>query len=306
MEVIPGFDGCPAAWLDVFDRRSAVPDRYDLPTPEGIVHVLITAPVKTVLQEIKRMPGRRVAGTRGEAFITNPFAALGEDASKVIDAEQFERARADAGLCFERFTARIRRDAFGYPVEIGLQVETWRGADIPDRTDVVQFDCDEDLARFIDRAQAKLDAGFQLCAWDDYEFEMTGDTQGQIDDIRSALRQRVQLRILVRYADVYDLSAYSGRIEDVGEEKPYYSPYIAKRNADESWFPENLVPVVVWRPDGKSEPVAVPLHDTLRETLKTRAEDARAAGRDHIELPGFARPMPVTEAEHIIQGSTRP
>src|SRR5512132_68583 len=173
-----------------------------------------------------------------------PFAALGEDASKVIDAEQFERARADAGLCFERFTARIRRDAFGYPVEIGLQVETWRGADIPDRTDVVQFDCDEDLARFIDRAQAKLDAGFQLCAWDDYEFEMTGDTQGQIDDLRSALRQRVQLRILVRYADVYDLSAYSRRIEDVGEEKPYYSPYIAKRNADESWFPENLVPVV--------------------------------------------------------------
>lgn len=130
---------------------------------------------------------------------------------------------------------------------------------------------------------------------------MTGDTQGQIDDLRSALRQRVQLRILVRYADVYDLSAYSGRIEDVGEEKPYYSPYIAKRNADESWFPENLVPVVVWRPDGKSEPVAVPLHDTLRETLKTRAEDARAAGRDHIELPGFPRPMPVTEAEHIIQ-----
>lgn len=43
------------------------------------------------LGEIRRMPGRRVVGDRAQAFVRNPFATLGPDASKVIDPEQFRR-----------------------------------------------------------------------------------------------------------------------------------------------------------------------------------------------------------------------
>lgn len=139
-----------------------------------------------------------------------------------------------------------------------------------------------------------------MFAWEDYEFELTGDTQGQIDDLRGALQQRRQPPVLVSYADVYDLSGYSGRVENIGEEKPYYSPCIANRNDDEGWFPQNL-PVVVWQPNGESQPVAVPVRNTLREALKTKIEDARGAGRERIEFPGFPRPLPVAEAERIIQ-----
>ena len=81
IEIAPGFFGAPKKWLEVFDSLRGVPNRYDIPTTEGIVQVLILPEVKTVLDQIKRLPGRRVAGSRAEAFIVNPFAALGEDAS---------------------------------------------------------------------------------------------------------------------------------------------------------------------------------------------------------------------------------
>jgi hypothetical protein len=107
----------------MFDRLGGVPARYEIPDGDGLTHVLISPEVATVLREIKRMPGRRVAGERAEAFLRNPFAALGPDAEKVVDAEQFERARDDAGISFSRFTARVRRDAGGYPYEVSLLIE---------------------------------------------------------------------------------------------------------------------------------------------------------------------------------------
>jgi hypothetical protein len=67
VEVQPVFHGAPVDWLNRFDKLANVPDRYDIPTRDGIVQVLLTPPVKAVLQQIKRMPGRRVAGTRAPA-----------------------------------------------------------------------------------------------------------------------------------------------------------------------------------------------------------------------------------------------
>ena len=83
---------------------------------------MLAPEVRTVLREIRRMPGRRIAGDRAEAFLRNPFAALGPDATKVIDPEQFEKARDDAGVSFARFTARVLRDEKGYPYELALMV----------------------------------------------------------------------------------------------------------------------------------------------------------------------------------------
>lgn len=90
IEIEPTFAGAPPDWLERFDSSREVLDRYDIVTPEGIVQVLITPQVKTVLQEVKRLPLRRVAGSRAQAFILNPYATLGPDAKDVIDEDQFE------------------------------------------------------------------------------------------------------------------------------------------------------------------------------------------------------------------------
>lgn len=106
VEVIPGFDEAPAHWLNQFDRLP-LQDTYDVPDGPSLVRVVVAPEVRAVLAEIKRMPGRRATGPRAEAFVRNPFAVLGESAQQVIDPEQFERAREEAGIRFEQFTPHV-------------------------------------------------------------------------------------------------------------------------------------------------------------------------------------------------------
>lgn len=303
VEVIPSFAGAPADWLSHFDGRHSVPDRYDISTAEGIVQVLISAPVKTVLTTIKRFPGRRVAGVRAEAFLINPFAALGEAASATIDEDQFLKAREQAGLLFERFTAHIERDTFDFPQAVGIRIEDGRasGAAVGN---LYLFADDDELERFIAEVDKALASGCQLCGWEGYDFELLGATQEEIDLLKRALQERRKPRVLVSYATIYDLSLYSSRIEDIGAEKAYYSPFIARKNDEEGWFPENVVPVISWVPDGETDPVAVPLTPEAKEQFKAKVSEARASGRDTFTIKGFDKPIPVREAEAILRTFT--
>jgi hypothetical protein len=299
IEIVPSFSGAPPQWLQRFDALHDVPPRYDIPTPEGIVQVLIIPEVKTVLQQIKRMPGRRAAGSRAEAFVANPFAALGEDATRVIDPDQFERAREDAGLLFERFTAHVERDAWGYPIKVGLLIEqTDPGG--PASSELRLFANDEELIEFIKLLRERLAEGMQLCGWNGYDFELLGDTAPQVEVLEKAHAERQKPRMLVNYADIYDLSRYTERVEEIGIDKPYYSPYIAKKGNDEGWFPENVIPVIAYTPEGTAEPSAIPLTDDLKEQIEIKLADAKATGRDEITLKGFDKPLPVKEVESIL------
>jgi hypothetical protein len=228
VEVIPTFQGAPENWLDVFDSRGSVLELYNIPSTDGIVQVLVSSHVKTVLENIKRLPGRRVAGARAEAFLVNPYAALGEAASQTIDEAQFLSARAEAGLLFERFTAHIERDAFGYPIVVALRIEAAKAADKIE-SEVRPFNDDDELEQFVAEIDAALAANRQLYGWEGYDFELLGETQAELDLLKQALKARREPRVLVSYATIYDLSLYSSRIEDIGMEKAFYSPFIAKK-----------------------------------------------------------------------------
>jgi Holliday junction resolvase len=300
VEVQPGFQDAPHNWLEVFDAYREVPNRYDIPTRDGIVQVLITPEVKTVLGQIKRFDRRRIAGSRAEAFVANPFAALGEDASKVIDPEQFERERERAGLLFDRFTAHIQPDALGYPERVGLWIETAARAGAAG-SEIRWFADDHELEVFIGTVERCLNSQLQLCAWSGFELELLGDTPSEIDRLRTALVERQTPRILVSHAQVYDLSRYSARVEDIGVEKPYYSPYIAKRKDDEGWFPDSLLPLISFLPEGASEPVVIPLTPPIREQFEAKYREAKAAGQTEFQIKGFPQPIPLREAEAILQ-----
>jgi hypothetical protein len=123
VEVIPTFDDAPPRWLEIFDRLKIVPERYDIPDGAGMIQVIPSPEVRTILREIRTMPKRHVSGERAEAFVRNPFATLGSDAASVIDPDQFESARIDAGISFCRFTAFVRRDTDSQIEEYGLLVE---------------------------------------------------------------------------------------------------------------------------------------------------------------------------------------
>ncbi|SAK95619.1 helicase SNF2 [Caballeronia glebae] len=296
VEIIPTFEGAPENWLDVFDSYQAVPKHYDISTPEGIVNVLVTPEVNTVLSSIRKMPGRLISGSRAEAFLLNPFATLGEDAKAAIDEEQFERAKVEAGIFFDHFTSIVRRDALGFPETVGLAIETA----LADRVSAEErlFSDDSELEHFVRGAERAIAAERQLYAWDGYDFELLGNSEEHLVLLKAALDERSKPRILIRHTDVYDLSAYTSRVNGIGLEQPYYSPYIAKKG--DEWWPEHLVNVIVYTPDGSTDPVAVPITDDVKDELSAKLKEAETSGKPTIELPGFPQPIPVTEARDIL------
>jgi SNF2 family DNA or RNA helicase/Holliday junction resolvase len=295
VEIVPTFEGAPANWLEVFDSYPTVPGHYDISTPEGSVHVIVTPEVRTVLSSIRKMPGRFVSGSQAEALLLNPFAALGEDAKAAINEEQFERAKVDAGIFFDHFTSIIRRDALGYPDTVGINIETM----LADRVSAEErlFTDDSEIEHFLRGAERAIAAERQLYAWEGYDFELLGDNEDHVSQLKSALAERQMPRILVRHTDVYDLSAYTSRVTDIGLEKPYYSPYIAKKG--DEWWPEHLINVIVYTPDGSDEPVAVPITDAVKDELECKLAEAEATGKASIQIPGFDKPIPIAEARDI-------
>lgn len=293
VEVQPSFDGEPDRWLEIFDRFGDVPERYDIPDGNGLVHVMLSPEVRTVLREIRRMPGRRIAGDRAEAFLRNPFATLGPDAAKVIDPEQFERARDDAGVSFARFTAQVLRDERGYPYEMSLMVEESMGGEV--RSDELRFEGPHDLEKFVTKLEARIAASAQCCHWAGYDLEILGDTPDHANTLREALRD-MSAPDAVKASDIFDLSKYSDRVEGFGVEKPYYSPFIARKSEDSGWFPENVDIGICYTPEDGGETVAIVLNDDSMGVFRDEVRKAQVANRDTFDFPGCPKPLPVTWA----------
>ncbi|MCW2486532.1 restriction endonuclease [Candidatus Symbiopectobacterium sp. NZEC127] len=299
IEIAPSFEGAPEDWLERFDARRTVHDRYDIPTPEGIVQVLITPQVKTVLQEVKRLPLRRVSGSRAQAFVLNPYAALGQDAKDVIDEAQFEHAREQAGLQYERFTPHIERDVTGYPNKVGLLIESASAVD-PVASANIELN-DEELADFAGRLETALARNFQLLGWRGYDLELLGEAPDHLVELQEALQQRRQDRSLVTYSQVHDLSAYSSRIEGIGFEKPYYSPYIAKKNDDEGWVPDNVQVVIISDSEGEQGAVeGLPATKAVLDKLRKAVSRVQSEGNPSVKLDGLSKDIPLDQAKDIL------
>ncbi|MGC3965174.1 MAG: SNF2-related protein [Rhodocyclaceae bacterium] len=299
IEVTPSFDEAPPDWLNTFDRARDVRGRYDIPTEEGIVQVLITPKVRGVLEEIKRMDNRRVAGSRAQSFILNPYSLLGEGAHTVIDETQFEAARSEAGLDYERFSPVIERNSEGFPTRVGLLIET-ASVTGPTSSETHWFENDVRLESFVRTLQRALACNFQLVAWEGYDLLVQGETERHLVALREVLEERVTPPILITYDSVHDLSGYSARIEGIGVEKPYYSAYIAKKKEDDGWFPENVQPLVVFTGKEGGEPIAVPTSRDAIEKLKTAVEKAEQASVSSVSVPWLPQPVKIEEAKDIV------
>ncbi len=298
VEVMPGFDGAPPRWLELFDRFDTVPERYEIPDGNGLVHVLLSEQARTVLREIRRMPGRRIAGERAEAFVRNPFATLGPDAAKVIDPEQFERARENAGIVFARFTAKVSRDGTGCLYEVALLIEDMLLGVA--QVDQVKFEGPAALEAFLKKLEAKIAAGAQCCHWEGFDLEILGDTPGQVVVLRDALSDW-QRPNRISAVDIFDLSKYSERVGGFGVEKPYYSPFIAKKSEDAGWFPENIDLGLCFTPDESGETVALALDNRNLDAFREEIKKACQEKRETFEFPGCPKPVPVAWAVDALE-----
>jgi len=291
VEVLPNFQGQPPGWLPTFDRFSQVQQRYEVAHGEALTHVVITPEVQTVLMEIKRMPARRVTGERAEAFLRNPFASLGPDAGKVIDAAQFEQARAGAGIAFARFTAQLRHDSPEAGLQVLLQIEEG------DVSHTLPFADPDELEKFIAKLKERIDREAQCCPWHGYELEILGDAPDQLATLGDAL-QKWRAEKEYKPWEIFDLSFYSNRIAGFGVEKPYYQPFLRRRT--DGWFPDSVVFGVQYLPEGSKTAVALALSDETIEQFERALQDAKQENRTEFAPAGFPKPIRVAEAEALV------
>lgn len=305
VEIEPWFAGAPDTWLQHFDGFAKVRDLYEIPTQDGIVQVIVTPKVKAVLEAIKQMPGRRVAGTLAERFVSNPFATLGAAAGDVIDSDQFEQARDEAGIALQCFTARVTTDTDGYPSEVGVRIEstTSTGAN----SAYEKFSDARELGHFINGIQSRLKTGGEIFFWRGYDLQLLGNTPREVETLTLAFNAWTKPRITIRYADVADLRRYSERVMGIGVQKPLISPYIRRGDDEDSWFPN--IPS-----DGDSTPrpvVAVVQSESgtcfdavvtpeVAQEIKARIERAKATKSPTIEWPELVERVPLEVAEETI------
>jgi hypothetical protein len=300
IQIEPDFDGAPSQWLDTFDKYATVPDRYDIPDGRGIIQVMVPPKVRSVLQELRRWPGRYVAGQRAEAFIRNPYSVLGDDAVAVIDESQFEDARIIAGIEFEQFFIDVKHDENGKVIGVGLLIESISSTNR--QTNYYSFKDIKDLERFIIRFDRNIQAGFQCLAWEGYELEILGDAEFKLENLKQLLSEWMPMhQVSIAYADIFNLGRYSDRIEGIGVEKDYVSPFIARKSDDEGWVPSNIEFGLAFTPENSLTPVNLQLTDTDREFIAEAIVEAEQNKSDVVSIPGVDKPVPVAEAKKIIE-----
>jgi hypothetical protein len=173
------------------------------------------------------------------------------------------------------------------------------------RSDELVFKGVEDLEEFVVKLEARIAADAQCCHWKGYDLEILGDTPDQAAVLRQALRDLTASQG-IKASDIFDLSKYSDRIEGFGTEKPYYSPFIARKNDDDGWFPENVDFGLCFTPEEGGETVAVVLDEEALASFRDELRKAEKEQRETIELPGCPKPVPVkwaAEALASIEGA---
>ncbi|MES2185815.1 MAG: DEAD/DEAH box helicase [Pseudomonadota bacterium] len=301
VEIVPEFDEAPAQWLSQFDKLP-LRDSYDIADGASLIRVVLSPEVRSVLAEIKRMPGRRVAGPRAEAFVRNPFAALGEHAHQVLDADDFEQAQDEAGITFQRFMPHVEKGDQGQVLKVGLRVEAV-GRDSSE-LQLLWFDTPDELEAFILKLGGCLDDGSQCVDWRNLQLEIEGDTADHLITLSQWILDW-RNPALWTAQEVLDLANYSPRIESIGIERPFLTPVIARNDEAEGWFEGNVtIGLQVASADG-DEPTIIPLTFSQIPSLQQVVKEATAAGQEKVTLPGLATPVPITDARRAVDALTK-
>lgn len=305
LTVEPTFESAPPGWLKAFDGFNSVQPHYDFsPRGGGHIRVVISEPVRRVLEVIKReMPARRVAGSKAERFIHNPWAFLGEAAHEVLNEGDFTQDRAGAGALSAAFlvTPRIK-DSHIERVDLTVTEHFYGGAA---RTHTTPFKGPDELAIFLGAFERACREERTQFPWQEYDLSVNGDALVQLEQERQIEHLwRNQPASRISFDDVYELEGYSGRIEGIGVAKPIYVPLIQKPSADDEgkpgWLPGDLTPMVKVTLAGHEGQVVVPLSKAWVEEFAQQIDQAVSSGAKMVVNPSLPTPVETDQARILV------
>ena len=307
--VEPTFAGAPRDWVRSFDSFNTVRTHYDLVSETaGLIRVVISEPVREVLSVIKReMPARRVAGSRAERFIHNPWGFLGDAAHEVLREDEFAQDRAGAGPVAARFSLKTHYRQGGAGVDhITLSV-TEEFAEGTFATTTARISTPSELDEFAKALQTALTRESTRFAWTEYDLTLDGESANQLTQAQAVANMwRSQADAAITFADIYELSGYSGRIEGIGAAKAIYVPLIQKPASEDEgkpgWMPEDLTPMVRVTLAGHDGQVVIPLNHEWVTEFAAAVERAEKAGEIEINNPTLPTPVATQDARTLLDG----
>ncbi|QWL68508.1 DEAD/DEAH box helicase [Aeromonas jandaei] len=298
IEVSVDFPEQPAGFLSSFDATQRVQDRYRITQPDGtIAHVVIEPEIKHVLEAIKAIPGRRVAGDSALSLLRNPYALLGEKTSVVLDPDQHEQSLVDAGIYFHHFRLEPQFEVESGKITIVLlHLSPISRKPLPDVT--LSFNSPGVFAPFVQELRLKMAVGMSAGFWQGFELELGDFDEQQLFDIEKLL-DRWQREVAGELFDsLFELSRYGDRIIGLGEVVPVSSPFLA-RTTGQDWL--SSASELHEIEESLGDAIAQINFDdsALLDELSKRIDAALANDIGHLCLPGSEQPVPLRLAEQL-------
>jgi hypothetical protein len=294
IEVTPEFAEQPVGWLGSFDRLQQVPDRYVISDSDGgITHVLIMPEVKSILNEVRSMPGRRVSGEKASLFLKNPYAFLGAEAAEVLDPDEYDRSLEEAGIYFYHFSVQPQPAPDGTLASVHLILAAPSESVSP-----VILDLGDPItmARFVGEVGNNLIAELPCACWKGYELDLSGFGQKDLSDLER-LQQRWAQQMAGQDLDgILDLDQYGDRVVGIGPAEKVVSQYLQK-SSSENWLPENLLNELGM--DGELLSKWDTSNQAHYEQFKGNIASAAVAGDLTARLPGPELEVELLTAQRI-------
>ena len=295
IELDVGFEGQPSNWLASFDAYKQVQDSYRIPSADGsVTHVLIEPEVKAVLESVRALPGRRVAGDEAVSLLRNPFSFIGDDAAKVVDPDEYQDALVEEGIYFHHFRLEPRLGEDAKTIQsVGLLLEPISATPLPEV--VLSFAAPYELAPFVRALEVNLAAGLPASSWQGHELELSDFDLVQLTGIKELLRGWQHQVDGKAFEAVVDLSSYGDRVVGIGEAERITSPFLVKE-ATENWLPAEVKDLGI---DGELLSKWDASSRENFEAFEQRLDEARAAGDETVALPGTDLSLPLKAAEQL-------
>lgn len=294
VELTPQFEEQPEGWLAAFDRQPHVPNRYVIPSSNGgITHVLIAPEVKAVLDEVRSLPGRRIAGEKASLFLKNPYACLGPEAAKVLDPDEYDNSLEQAGIYFYNFAVK---PLFAPDNSIDTIILVLTAP--AEHVDPVELDFGHPvtMARFIGEVGTNVLAELPCACWKGYELEISGFGHRDLADLENLQQQWMRQLAGQDLDGVLDLSQYGERVIGIGPAQKVVSPFLQK-SSTEIWLPAGMLSELGM--DGELLSKWDTSNREHYEEFKANIESARIDGRPCARLPGVELDVELLTAQRI-------
>lgn len=286
VEIQPVFDDAPDNWIKIFDSYNEVQDQYAISLPDGgLAHIIIESQVKNVLNEIKKMPNRRVSGERAQTFLHNPFAQLGDDAADVIPPESFEQSKQEAEIYNYSMQIDKAYDELNHYISAKLTLhENSSREQAPVSLELANID----QTKYFIQAYEKP---MPVFLWAGYAIDKTNNLDKQVDGLKQDLENIQKYQDELQTKSVLDLNNYSDRVIGIGEAEKLNPEFIKQNSGESDWLPDNL--------SGVSEYEAQPTNDMIMQ-LEDCIHQAESDGKDYIIHPQTQAKIELSDAKSLL------